>query len=103
MRSFEWAIEDVEIAHPGLYLDHCAAMAVAIMSRLCDPPCEFVLQCEGFSPPDLEGDDAFLLRVSWDEPTRLAAERIWQTEQPKQIVEGAAVAPGGSNDCPLAC
>lgn len=33
-----------------------------------------------------------LLRVSWTEPTALKAQRIWHTEQPKAIVERAAVA-----------
>src|SRR5205807_357299 len=87
-----WAIEDITAAHPGLYLEHYVVMAVAIMSRLSQPPCEFFVECAGFSPPDLEGETNFLLRVSWNEQTALKAERVWRTEQPKPIVEHAAVA-----------
>jgi hypothetical protein len=92
MRTFEWPIEDIVAAHPGLYLDHHAVMAVALMSRVSQSPCEFVVQCEGFSPPALGDETSFLLRVSWVEQTALAAERVWRTEQPKPIVERAAVA-----------
>lgn len=92
MRTFDWAIEDILAAHPGLYLEHHAVMAVARMSRLSQSPCEFLVECEGFSLPDLEGETSFLLRVSWDEQTALGAERVWRTEQPKPIVERAAVA-----------
>jgi hypothetical protein len=92
MRTLEWAIEDIVGAHPGLYLEHHAVMAVAVMRRLSRSPCEFLVECEGFSPADLEGETTFLLRVSWDDQTALAAERIWRTEQPKPIVERAAVA-----------
>jgi hypothetical protein len=91
MRTFEWSIEDIVAAHPGLYLEHHAVMAVALMSRLSRSPCEFLVECEGFSPPDLGGERTFLLRVSWDEQTGLRAERVWRTEQPKPIVERAAV------------
>jgi hypothetical protein len=41
MRVFEWAIEDIIVAHPELYLEHCALMAVALMSRQSVRPCEF--------------------------------------------------------------
>src|SRR5262249_39265132 len=92
MRTFEWPIKDILAAHPGLYLEHHAVMAVAVMSRLSPSPCEFLVECEGFRPPDLEGESSFLLRVSWDEETARGAERVWHTEQPKPIVEHAAVA-----------
>src|SRR5262245_12457591 len=92
MQSFEWAIEDIVEAHPDLYVEHCAVMAVALMSRLSMSPCEFLVECEGFSPPDLEGDARFLLRVAWGEEMAVTASRIWLTEQPKPIVERAAVA-----------
>jgi hypothetical protein len=92
MRPFEWAIEDILAAHPGLYLEHCAVMAVALMSRLSQSPYEFRVACEGFRPPDLEGDTSFLLQVSWGWRTALEAEWVWRTEQPKTIVEHAAVA-----------
>jgi hypothetical protein len=92
MRTFEWPIEDILTAHPGLYLEHHAVMAVALMSRLSQSPCEFLVECEGFSPPGLEGETSFVLRVSWGEQTVLAAERVRRTEQPKPIVERAAIA-----------
>jgi hypothetical protein len=92
MRTFEWAIEDIVAAHPDLYLEHCAVMAVALMSRLTESPCEFLVECEGFSPPALEGDTSFLLRVAWNEQAAAAAERVWFSEQPIPIIERAAVA-----------
>jgi hypothetical protein len=67
-------------------------MAVAVMSRLSRSPCEFLVECQGFSPPDLEGETSFLVRVSWDEQTASRAERVLRTEQAKPIVERAAVA-----------
>jgi len=36
MRTFEWPIEDILAVHPGLYLEHHAVMAVALMSRLSE-------------------------------------------------------------------
>jgi hypothetical protein len=60
--------------------------------RLSQSPCEFLVECEGFSPPDLEGETSFLLRISWDEQTALAAERVRRTKQPKPIIERAAIA-----------
>jgi hypothetical protein len=92
MQSFEWPIEDIVAAHPDLYLEHGAVMAVALMSRRSASPCEFLVECEGFSPPDLERERRFLLRVAWDEQTAVTAARVWLTEQPKPIVERAAVA-----------
>lgn len=92
MLTFDWSIEDVKASHPDLYLDHCEIMAVALMSRLATSPCEFLVECEGFSPPELEGDTSFFLRVSWDVQTAVTAARVWHTEQPKPIVERAAVA-----------
>lgn len=92
MRSFEWAIEDVVAAHPDLYVEHCAAMAVALMSRHSASPCEFLVECEGFSPPALDGEKSFLLRVAWSDLTAATAERVWLTEQPRPIIERAAVA-----------
>ena len=92
MRRLEWAIEDIQAAHPALYLEHCAVMAVALMRRLSEAPCEFLVECEGFRPQDLEGETRFLVRVSWDALTALKAQRVWQTEQPKPVVERAALA-----------
>jgi hypothetical protein len=91
MRTFEWAIEDIEMAHPDLYVDHCAVMAVAQMNSVSASPYDFLVECEGFSPPDLEGDASFLLRVRWGEATELTAKRARVTEQPKAIIERAAV------------
>ena len=92
MQTFEWPIEDILAAHPGLYLEHHAVMAVAVMSRLSGSPCEFLVECEDFSPPGLEGEPRFSLRISWDVRTALAAGRVRRTEQAKPIVERAAVA-----------
>jgi hypothetical protein len=92
MRTFEWAIEDIVAAHPDLYLEHCAAMAVAVLSRQSASPCEFVVECEGFSPEQLEGDTKFLLHVGWSEQTAATAARVWLTEQAKPVIERAAVA-----------
>jgi hypothetical protein len=75
-----------------LYLEHCAAMAVALMSRQSATPCEFLVECDGFCPPALEGDTSFLLQVAWNEATAVAAERVRLTEQSKPITERAAVA-----------
>lgn len=92
MQTFEWAIEDIVAAHPDLYLEHCAVMAVALMSQQSASPCEFAVECEGFALPVLGDETRFLLRVSWSEQTALKAQRVWHTEQPKSIVERAAVA-----------
>lgn len=92
MRTFEWPIEDILVAHPDLYLEHHAVMAVALMSRLSPSPCEFLVQCEGFNPSALEGDTSFLLQVAWNEQTAVAAERVWFSEQSIPIIERAAVA-----------
>ncbi|MBI1925181.1 hypothetical protein HYR99_13145 [Candidatus Poribacteria bacterium] len=92
MRTFEWAIEDIIAAHPNLYLKPCAVMAAALMSQGSALPYEFAVECEGFSPPVLGGEKTFHLRASWTEQTGLQAKRVWHTEQPKSIVERAAVA-----------
>src|SRR5580704_11149099 len=92
METFEWPIADIVAAHPDLYLEHCQVMAVALMSRHSQSPCEFLVACEGFSPPDLEAAARFRLRVTWDEPMAVTAARVWLSEQPKPIVERAAVA-----------
>jgi hypothetical protein len=100
MRTFEWAIEDIVAAHSdpslrsrqALYLEHCAVMAVALMSQQSASPYEFAVECEGFSPPALSGEMTFRLQVSWTEQTALKAQRVWSTEQSKSIVERAAVA-----------
>src|SRR5262249_50496202 len=64
----------------------------ALMSRQTASPCEFLVECEGFSPPALEGENSFLLQIAWNEQTALTAERVWLTEQPNPIIERAAVA-----------
>src|SRR5207247_1089170 len=93
MRTFQWSIEDVVAAHPDLYLEHCAVMAVALMmSTRSASPCEFLVECDGFSPPDLHGESSCLVRVTWNEQTAATAARVWLTEQPKPILERAAVA-----------
>jgi hypothetical protein len=92
MRQFEWPIEDIVTAHPDLYLEHCAVMAVALMGRRSPPPCEFLVECEGFRLRQLGGETRFRLRVGWDEQTAVTAARVWLSEQPKPVVERAAVA-----------
>lgn len=47
---FAWAIEDIVVAHPNLYLEHCVAMAVALMARQTVSPCEFTVECSGLNP-----------------------------------------------------
>src|SRR5262245_16016337 len=92
MRTFAWQIDDVGEAHPNLYLDHCVAMAVALMGLHSELPCELTVHCAGFNPPDLVGESTFLARVAWDEQTAESAGRLWATEQPRPMVERAAVA-----------
>jgi hypothetical protein len=106
MRVFEWPIETIIARHPDLYLEHCAVMAVAQMSRGSASRGEFLVQCEGFSPHILHGESSFLLRVSWDPQSISGAKRVLFTEQRIPIVERAAVGiaallfahfvPGGS-------
>jgi hypothetical protein len=92
MQRFNYAIESLIPAHPNLYLEHCVVMAVALMSRLSASPCEFILQCEDVAVVGKEQRQQCLLRISWSEVTAFKAKRIWQTEQPKSIIERAAVA-----------
>src|SRR5579883_2349860 len=92
MRTFEWTIEDIVSAHPDLYLEHCAVMAVALLAQRFSAPCEFLVECNGFRAPAFEEDMSFLLRVGWMERTEEAAARIRLTEQPRPITERAAVA-----------
>jgi hypothetical protein len=92
MRTFEWAIEDIVVAHPHLYVEHYMVMAVALMSQQTASPCEFVVECSGFCPLALSGDTRFLLHVSWTAQTECQAQRMRLTEQSKAIVERAAVA-----------
>ncbi len=90
--NFEWDIEDIVGAHPNLYLEHCAVMAVALMSRQSASPLEFLVECEGFCPAELQVEPSFLLPVGWSERTAAAVAKVWVTEQGKPIVERAAVA-----------
>ncbi len=92
MRTIECSIEEIITAHPNLYLEHCAVMAVALMSRQSASPCKFAFQCEAIEAPTLMGQTDLLLQVAWSELTAFKAQRVWQTEQPKSIIERAAVA-----------
>jgi hypothetical protein len=92
VQTFEWAIESIIVAHPDLYLEHCVVMAVALMRQQSASPYEFMVECAGFQPRALHSDTTFRLRVLWSEDTVRKAQRIWYTEQPKSIVERAAVA-----------
>jgi hypothetical protein len=91
MRTFEWPIEEILTAHPDLYLEHCAVMAVALMGRHTISPYEFLVECEDFCPPELSDKKRFFLRVGWTDETELGAARVWLTEQTKPIIERAAV------------
>ncbi len=93
MKTVESMIEDIIAAHPDLYLEHCAVMAVALMSRKSLKPYEFMVTCEGLNLSS-NVEKSLLLRVSWDEFTAAKAHRMWQTEQRKAIAERAAVALG---------
>jgi hypothetical protein len=62
------------------------------MSRHSASPCEFIVQCEAIDLPALRGQPSFLLRVKWSDLTAFKAQRVWQTEQSKSIIERAAVA-----------
>jgi hypothetical protein len=92
MTTFEWAIEDIIAAHPDLYLEHCAAMAVALMRSNNQIRGDFFVECEGFEIPDLHGRNSFHLRIGCSESTALKATRIILTEQVNPIIERAAVA-----------
>jgi len=92
MKTFEWAIEDIITAHPDLYLEHCAVMAVVLMSQQSASPCEFVVEIDGVASPRPAVENKFLLRVSWNAHTLLNARRMMSTEQRKPIAERAAVA-----------
>jgi hypothetical protein len=92
MQTFDCSIESIVTAHPNLYLEHCVVMSVALMSRLSSSPCLFAVQCEGLSLAALNAQTEIGLQVSWSELTAHKAKRIWQTEQPKSIIERAAVA-----------
>lgn len=67
-------------------------MAVAIMSQGAVSPCEFTVECAGFQLPNMGTSRSFRLRIAWNQQTALKAQRVWQTEQSKSIVERAAVA-----------
>jgi hypothetical protein len=92
MVTFTWNIEDIVLAHPDLYLEHCAAMAVAVMQEYSRSPCEFVVECAGFCPQRLQGGNEFKVEVAWSEETALRANRLQRTEQRTPILERAAVA-----------
>jgi hypothetical protein len=91
MQTFEWAIEEIVTLHPGLYLDHCAVMAVSVMLEEPERWCEFLVESDGFSPEITEGESRFLLRVHWTEETASKAARVRHSEQSRPIVERAAV------------
>ena len=92
MVTLTWDIEDIITAHPDLYLEHCAAMAVAIMEGISSSPCEFGLECIGFRPPAFRKEDQFRVEVAWTEETAMRAGRVRRTEQTTPILERAAVA-----------
>lgn len=89
---FEWMIEDIIPAHPDLYLEHCAAMAVAAMAGQSTSDCTFEVICSGFTIPDLGADPSFELRVRWSEELLVRSTHVRRTEQTRPIVERASVA-----------
>jgi hypothetical protein len=64
MHEFEWAIEDIVKAHPDLYLEHCAVMAVSLMHQHSAAPCELTVRCSGFQPAGASAGEEFGIRVS---------------------------------------
>ncbi len=92
MHTLNCSIEEIITAHPNLYLEHCAVMAVALLSKHGAPPGKFLVNCAGIDLPELAGQTSFCLSVSWSEITAHKAARVQQTEQPKAIIERAAVA-----------
>jgi hypothetical protein len=92
MQTLTWDIEDIVPAHPDLYLEHCAAMAVAVMREHSGSPCEFLAECTGFCPQGLQERSQFRVNVAWTEETALRANRLQRTEQATPILERAAVA-----------
>lgn len=92
MNTLECSIEEIIPAHPNLYLEHCAVMAVSLLSRQSASPREFLVNCEGIRSPDLAGEASLHLSLSWSDLTAYKAARIRQTEQSKAIIERAAVA-----------
>ena len=92
MHTLSCSIEEIVTAHPNLYLEHCAVMAVALLRKHSAPPCEFLVNCAGINWPGLAGQTSFRLTVSWSEITARKAARVQRTEQPKAILERAAVA-----------
>jgi hypothetical protein len=92
MATFTWNTEDIVSAHPDLYLEHCAAMSVAVLREYSRSPCEFQVECTGFCPRSVPETGRFTVEVAWTEATAMRANRVQRTEQRTQIVERAAVA-----------
>jgi hypothetical protein len=92
MRTFDWQLEEIATAHPGLYLEHCVVMAAAVLHWSAASLADFRVTCEGFTPSALKGQREFRMRVRWNEQTALKAQRVQRTEQARPMVERAAVA-----------
>ncbi len=91
MRTFEWAIEDIVAAYPWLTLEADAAMAVALTQQAV-PPCDFLVEIDGFGLADLDEDRQFVLRLTWTTETAARARRMLRTKQRSPIAEGGAIA-----------
>jgi hypothetical protein len=89
---YHWAIEDIVPAHPHLYLEHCAIMAVALLKNDSGSPCRFQVKCHDVGLPGQAKNSSFYMDVSWSPQIDTAAHRILATEQARPIVERAAVA-----------
>ena len=90
--EYSWAIEDILSAHPHLYLEHFAVMAVAVMSANSKSPIHVNVECLGFFLPEAPGVRNFSVSLSWSRVREDRARRVLQTEQRNPIVERAALA-----------
>lgn len=90
--EYSWAIEDIFSAHPNLYLEHFAVMAVVVMSAHSKSPIRVNVECLGFFLPEAPGVKNFSVRLSWSRVSEDRARRVLQTEQRNPIVERAALA-----------
>lgn len=64
----------------------------ALISEQSPSPCEFTVECMGIKFPLLRVASQFLLQVTWTPQTAAKARWRRDTEQPKSIVERAAIA-----------
>lgn len=85
-------MNDVFAAHPDLYLEHCAVMAIALLAPASQASCRFRVQCKNISAPDLEPNCAIDLDIRWTTELLSKSRRVRRTEQRKPMIERAAIA-----------